>query len=363
MIRLCDTADPSLSDHGFQETSVASPPVSCCRASAVCAIRLMAATLLAATAVSAQATGNINGRVVDQGARPIAGARIELRPALRRVVSDEAGRFEFRNVEPGNYSLSIQRIGYQPVTSQVNVTVSNIQPTIVLISIPQVLDSVLVRERAAPNRFSATVLDDIGLPVSEVSVTIEGINNMIRTDSSGHFVVPKQVHGTIMIRMRKIGYAAYFGSLRMIASRDDTLRMSRLAQGLSPVQITEASGFGGDTFAYKELDQRMRWRDQRSAVISREELDQMGRLNLCTALPFTPTGSRYNVNRGCGGCVILNGESSLSLPAVAYYADQVEMVEYYPPGSDVSGSLEARGCGRRSSTLVIWLRKDPNKKP
>ena len=323
------------------------------------AITLVAATLVVATAVRGQTAGSIDGRIVDERARPIAGARVELTPGSRRIVSDEGGGFRFLNVTPGTYLLVVQRIGYRPSSLRVDVPASGANPTIVLIAIPQVLDSVRVRERAAPNRFSGTVLDDVGLPVPDVAVTVEGITGTLRTDSSGHFVVPKEVHGMLIIRMRKIGYGAFLGSLRMIASRDDTLRMSRLAQNLSAVQVNEASGFGRDTFVYKDLDQRMRWRSHQSGVVSREELNTVGRLNLCDAFGFMPTGSRYHIS--CRACVILNGERGTSMPARAFFADEVEMVEYFPPKSDWSGNLAARGCV--GATLVSWLRKDTARKP
>ncbi len=323
-------------------------------------IASVVASLFVATAASGQATGDVSGRVLDEGSRPIAGARLELRPGSRRIVSDEEGRFDFRNVALGRYTIAAQRIGYQPLSIQVDVAASGATTTIVLVAIPRLLDSVRVEEKAAPNRFSGVVLDDAGLPVPDVAVTVEGISNELRTDATGRFIVPKEVHGTVVIRMRKIGYRASMASLRMIATRDDTLRMARLAQNLSSVQITEASGFGRDTFVYKDLDQRLRWRDHQSAVVSREELNAMGRLNLCDALLFTPTGARYGVS--CRrACIILNGDRSTLMPARAFYADEVEMVEYYPPKGDISGSLAPRGCV--GTTLVIWLRKDAELKP
>jgi carboxypeptidase family protein len=322
------------------------------------------ATALISTGAGGQATGDIVGRVVDESGHPIVNARLELLPGSLRVASEDDGHFAFHGVAPGKYSLVARRIGYQPLTTQLEVTASGAKPTIVLVAIPRVLDSVRILERAAVNRYSALVLDDAGAPVPDVSVTVEGVSNTLHTDALGHFVVPKQVHGTLVIRMRKMGYAAYLGSLRMIETRADTLRMSRLAQGLSAVQITEASGFGRDTFVYQDLDQRSRWKTQAAAVISREELSAMGRLNICTALPFTPTGARYYAFTQCArACVVLNGDGGTPMPATAYYADQIEMVEYYPPKSDGSHSLTARGCGGMTPTLVIWLRKDLPAKP
>jgi hypothetical protein len=49
------------------------------------------------------------------------------------------------------------------------------------------------------------------------------------------------------------------------------------------------------------------------------------------------------------------------MPARAFFADEVEMVEYFPPKSDWSGNLAARGCV--GATLVSWLRKDTARKP
>jgi hypothetical protein len=306
-----------------------------------------------------QAAGDIIGRVVDERGRPVVNTRLELLPGSLRVTSEDDGHFAFRGVAPGKYGLVARRIGYQALTTQLEVTASGATPTIVLVAIPRVLDSVRIVERGAVNRYSALVLDNAGAPVPDVSVTVEGVSNTLHTDSLGRFVVPKQVHGTLVIRMRKMGYGAYLGSLRMLETRTDTLRMLRLAQSLSPVQITEASGFGRDTFVYQDLDQRMRWKTQQAATVSREELSAMGRLNICDALKFTPTGSRYHV--GCGACVILNGVGMTLMPAAAYYADQIEMVEYYPRNSDWSHNLMARGCG--GTTLVIWVRKDTTIKP
>jgi hypothetical protein len=314
---------------------------------------MVIACFLAASSALSQGAPGIAGRVADENGRPVVGARIELRSTQRRVVSDDEGRFEFRNVAPGKYSLFAQRIGYRPSTVDVVVTESGASPTIVLVSIPLVLDSIRIRERGSGMRYSALVLDDNGTPIPDVAVVVPGIENTIRTDSAGQFAISKKVHGAILIRMRKIGYAAYFGSLNMYSDRADTLRMARLSQNLTPVQITEASGFGRDTFVYKDLDQRMRWKTHLAGILTTEDLAKAGRANLCQVV-------------GCANsdCVILNGNGRTLMPAAAYYADQVSTIEIFPPKSDWSHNLEARGCyNSRGRTLVIWMKKDSVAKP
>jgi hypothetical protein len=282
------------------------------------------------------------------------------------VVSDDDGWFTFRALAPGAYTIDVRRIGYRPGSLTVNVASGDATPTIVLVAVPAILDSVRIRERSSGMRYSGVVVDDAGLPLPGVAVMVPGVDNAIRTDTAGHFVVPKAVRGTLMLRMRKMGYAAYFGSLRMLADREDTVRMPRLAQALSAVQVLEASGFGRDTFAYRDLDQRLRWKNHQSVVISREEFDEQGKTSICDAMQFTPSGAQYRVK--CDGvrmCVILNGERKTLMDPHAYHADQVEMVEYYPRASDWSGNLASRGCtaSKQTAVLVVWLRKPQGGSP
>src|ERR1019366_9803688 len=126
---------------------------------------------------------------------------------------------------------------------------------------------------------------------------------------------------------------------------------------LSAIQINGASGFGRDTFVFQDLDQRTRWRPHGAGAMSREFLAQYGTVNLCTVL-----GCTYSP------CIILNGEGRTMMPLSAFYVDELELVEIFPPRTDWSGNLAARGCpdsspmtrpaGRRV-TFVIWMRKDP----
>jgi hypothetical protein len=318
----------------------------------LCSSLLTIACVLAARSALSQGAPAISGRVADDNGRAVAGARIELRPTGRRVVSDDDGHFEFRNVASGKYSLFAQRIGYQPRNIDIAVSESGASTTIVLVSIPQLLDSIRIRERGSGMHYSALVLDDNGTPIPDVAVVVPGIENTIRTDSDGRFAVSKKVHGAILIRMRKIGYAAYFGSLNMYSDRADTLRMARLSQRLTPVQITEASGFGRDTFVYKDLDQRMRWKTHLVGIMTTEDLAKAGRANLCQVIGCTNSD-----------CIILNGNARTLMPVNAYYADQVSTIEIFPPKSDWSHNLEARGCyTARGRTLVIWMKKDTTAK-
>lgn len=62
--------------------------------------------------------GNIRDRHSDA---PVGWAQVLVEEANRSMVSDDAGRFEFRNLTAGAYTLKIFRIGYEPFEGRVHV--------------------------------------------------------------------------------------------------------------------------------------------------------------------------------------------------------------------------------------------------
>jgi hypothetical protein len=334
-----------------------SNPLSLCVRTSIAAMMLVWASALA----RAQ-TGAIHGTVVDQNGRAVESAQISLAPSDRRALSFEDGTFDIPGLKPGDYVLSARRIGYQPASRTISLRDSTATVTITLVAIPAQLDAIHVREKLSGIRYSAVVLDQNDLPVADAEVIAIGINSNLRTDSLGRFTVPGLGRGTLAVRIRKIGYAAYFDSFRILAERADTLRMPRLAQSLTPVEVNEQSGFGRDFWAYREMQMRMAWKGAMAGAISREELDARGKQNLCDALPGTPSGVRLGLHNDpyCREIpkglrfILVDGAMCRQGLLSDYDADQVEFVEVMP--KDWSGSLEARRCG--PPAFVIWMRRD-----
>ncbi len=326
--------------------------------------------------VQAQGTA-LRGRVVDDGGAPVGGAQVELQPVERSVVTGDDGRFALLGLRAGGYDLHVRRLGYRPAVIPLTIVKADTNVVITLTPVPALLEAVRIREKRSDLRYSAVVLDDRNQPVTDADVVAEGIDNHLRTDSSGHVIVPKVKRGTLLVRIRKLGYAAYFGSFTISGEREDTLRMPRLATELSPVEVMAFSGFGRDTFAFNDLHDRMAWKSTKAGVISREELAGFGAANLCDVLPLTLTAARLRMNgsqsrQECENpvCLLLNGDRPVVRPLSAYLASEVEALEYFPENSDWSGTILARaahvcnpryrgsrGPGHSPAAWVIWLRK------
>jgi hypothetical protein len=322
----------------------------------------------AVSSARAQGTGDIRGRVADEAGVPVVDVQIELAPGARRALSEDDGTFVFAQVKPGSYTLQIRRIGYQPQTVKIDVGArATASPAITLVAIPRVLDSIRVSERANALRYTGTVLDERSAPIEGAIVMVAGKARELRTDADGRFSVDGFSVGSVVVRVRKLGFAPQLHALQMVNSKIDTVRMKRLVQSLSPVEVMAQSGFGKDTFAYRDLDQRMRWKSEKAYVISREEFAEQGTTDLATAIRFSGTGGRFGGTLSHpmpNGCIIINGVRALrDWPLTAFYADEVEAVEVYPPKTDPSGSLEVRGCDPDKQVYVIWMKANSKRFP
>ena len=325
------------------------------------------ASLGASLGAQPTTTGIIDAKVVDQAGRGIAGAQASLAPLGRHGVSDDEGLIQFADLGPGIYMISVRRIGFEPKAARVELSASArdtvARITIAMVAIPRLLDSVRVTERVSGLRYSAVVLDQYDRPVPGAEVIAMGIKSDVVTDSAGYFSISGIGHGAVIVRARKMGYSPSLQSMRMLSDRSDTLRMVRLANSLTPVQINEASGYGLDFWAYRELQQRMAWKSPMGGAIAREELDARGKQDLCDALPGTASGARYSLHNDPNCKLFPRGLKNLLIDGAMcrkgllsdYTADQVEMVEFMP--TDDAGSLKARRCG--PPAFVIWLRKPP----
>ena len=87
----------------------------------------------------------LNGKVVDPGARPLAGARVALEADDAATTTDNAGKFTLSGLRSGTRSLSVRRLGFEAI--EVPVDLSSLAPRDVTVTMSRfvpVLDAVRV---------------------------------------------------------------------------------------------------------------------------------------------------------------------------------------------------------------------------
>lgn len=76
---------------------------------------------LGAPASFTEQTGGIEGLVLDTEGLPLPDAVVGLPDLALQTLTNEAGRYSFSNVEPGTYTLFVQKLGYESQGKQVQV--------------------------------------------------------------------------------------------------------------------------------------------------------------------------------------------------------------------------------------------------
>jgi hypothetical protein len=73
-------------------------------------------------------TGAVSGTILDDQGLPVSGAEVALIKGAdqKTTVTDEAGSFSFSNVAPGAYQLFVQKLGFDSVGKNVDVTLGNV---------------------------------------------------------------------------------------------------------------------------------------------------------------------------------------------------------------------------------------------
>ncbi len=110
------------------------------RRSAAVAVATSLAVLLAPAFAGAQGGGGrlLTGVVVAQaGQAPLGHSMVSLQPVARQTFTDDAGRFAFTGLPPGNYRLRVTHLGFSPTELPVTVS-SDSAPTRVRIELAAV---------------------------------------------------------------------------------------------------------------------------------------------------------------------------------------------------------------------------------
>jgi hypothetical protein len=119
--------------------------------------------LLAVCAAEAQAPtvrqlagmGTIDGVVTDTMLVPLTSATISIHGSNIRVVVGDNGRFRIGALQPGEYIVVAHRLGYEPLTARVTVTVTDTaRLAFALDRVVMRLDTVVVEEASVAARFA-----------------------------------------------------------------------------------------------------------------------------------------------------------------------------------------------------------------
>lgn len=142
------------------------------------------------------ATGGIDGTVRSDAGLPIAGAVVTVDSLQRRVETDPAGRFSFREIPAGRWQVSIAADGYSVVTLRVDVAAG---------ATTRIEIGLTPRGEADRARLEVTVLGDDGGPLDLATLTLGG---QVRTSAGGRVTFRGLDPGPYRLQVQRLGYVS-----------------------------------------------------------------------------------------------------------------------------------------------------------
>jgi hypothetical protein len=343
--------------------------------------------------------GALAGVVRDRQGNPIPGARVTIESLVLQTRTDSTGAFALGGLPTRPLRIGIRALGYLPAEAQLEVPQGQtlniaitLAPSVARLEAVNVVGELL-------NQIVGTVVDEAGNPVGGVVIDVLGLNRRTETTADGRFIMTDLRPGSYVLQFRAPGYRVSQYGVRMIAQidRDVTIRLrpfdarnDRLPAALAAQVAIEANS-------------RIGMRGAQSMIVGREELERWDTAPLGIALFGSAAANVLRVTNS--SCVLVDGHEPLntatartgfvgaggrggsptsispggtmraapSAPAGGagtggwlnfFRANEVEMVEIYPEGTDNSRSLCGRfppssgcACPPEPSGIVVWLKR------
>jgi hypothetical protein len=315
----------------------------------------------------------LRGQVRSPTGLPLPDAEVTVDGITGSVHSDAQGMFSIPNVARGIWTIGVRRIGYLPGLATVAMPQGNDTLLVTLVPAHPELDT--VRVTAQLNVLAGIVVDERNRPIAGASVDLIGSRyGTATTGADGWFRFTSVRSGPVIFRAMKHGYVATTQSVQLRDWRGVVIHMEAIDSTLSAAKQALLAGTGNSSsFVWAESNTRMGQRGMQSVIVTSEELAPLSDLTLGEAVMRTRSASSLigDLQRDNSSvCVLLNGNRMVGQTSLDVYdTGDVEYVELYPPGTELSGTIAAymrfAGC-RATRTLatgkvgvfyaVVWLK-------
>jgi hypothetical protein len=330
------------------------------------AVRPLLAILLLSTGASAQPLrpGVLQGRVLAASGgsvrQPV--IRVSRGATMHIAEGEEDGDFRIEGVGVGNWQVSVRRAGYAPLVLELEMPAEGMRRDFTLFESAGTLDSAILASGWTGLRGS--VNDSRGnAALAGASLRLIGTETTASSDSTGRFALPLPGGKDFILRVGRTGYAT-----RLVTGR---IPMRGYTVAEVPLDTSEAEG--RDYWIWRDLERRLRYATPRAARMTRAEIEATGAATLGSAIE----AGRSVAGRGLvvtnSSCLFVDGLPRPGATVDAIRAADVEFLEAYPEGTDLTRTLASRwpanavcGSGNLSSRVpdprreahyvVVWLR-------
>ena len=273
-----------------------------CEGNIEAACRRIRMTSGTASTMTAQDDSNRIGHIADsRDGAPIPYAIIDVPNSELRVISDETGRANLGQVQPGLHEIVVRALGYETTRGTLPSPWS--EDFLVL------LDSTGEEDQSAEGSiFGQVKLADSNIGLPDVSVTLVGSPEVsVISNQQGRFSLPDLESGVIEIEFSRLGYGTRRTTVEVPPGQTIEVyaSMAQEAVELNPIEVSVGSGYLDRSGFY------LRARNARGDIFTRRDVIEIDPVIISDLLWRSP-GLR--VQTGRTGSEILSRRPLVSGP-------------------------------------------------
>jgi len=303
-------------------------------------------------AATKQEPATLTGVVKDLAGLPIANARVQVADLRRSINTRDDGSFALRALPSGDtLQLIVARIGYRPLHIELTLVPGDNALEVALEPIAQQLDA--VRTSTEQTGVFGVVGDTAYEVVQEARVRLTAGGDAERlTNPLGQFAFETVPAGANFLEIRKAGFKP-----RLISFMQPAKGGTKLAIWMTPLGPRDAAGkseFENRTVtALYDFRARARYKNSGAALITRDMLARYGiGRRLSEAIDGMPGSLTRNIQSRDIGRVIQDEIEVQGFTLEDFNADDVEMVELYPAGTDLASAIRTGSSMRRTTSMT-----------
>jgi hypothetical protein len=294
----------------------------------------------------------IVGLVTDESNRPLEGIAITISKPRRVARTNAKGEFRIDSIEPGKYSITVRRIGFEPAATEIEVKQSGGSARICMAE--EATHLAPLTTSVFRGGLSGTISDTTYMLLPGAEVRAQAANAVATTDSAGEFFLDLK-KGEYAVVVQKKGYGRQIVSVSIPADSGRKIA----------VWLGRADGW--DNRMASDLDDMQRRKlllpGSRYKVLTHEGLSSTS-MNLEQSIRVK---SVANVSDECD--VMIGGSGGVTVPLWSLQKEEVEFIEIVL-GNPFSkrGTTDPKVTAQMSpqvikqpancqAALIAWLRK------
>jgi hypothetical protein len=283
----------------------------------------------------------------EQGRAPLAGATVELSSSqfTRRVRTDEAGRFRFGTLAPGNYRLSVLRLGFAPLSRDVLIADADADLDVTLTPDARTLmrggDARQCHRGAGWHRRGRAIAQREWRTNTHRSVRRARAGARLATRNGNRLAWPVlsrgEKAGRYLVRVTSPGLVTQVYPVDV--PRNKAVDASRLLDSARTLEAERPS------YLFKEMDRRIESRGINSAIATGDEVRRYGG-SMTTSLALTPGVASRGLKFTGAECVFIDGIPRRNVSMDQIRPEEVEAIEVYGLHGEATSSLRQSWQGK-----------------